>query len=597
MAIVKVIELALNTVGFKKGVKEVEDGVEDISSVILEQTKILNEFERELNEVNRALTEIPKNNLPGIKQLTDRQTDLKNVIREQKTDLKGLNLKLKEEKDLQKGAAGSTKQHSEAMDGLDKATGGAVSSVRALIKSLTTMMANPYVALIGALVGVVMGLYKAFERTAEGSDFLETKLGGIGAMLGPLMDSFGKLAGGIVSLFSGEFEKAEVQFRLAFLGTGNAMKKAYEDNEKLVKVRRELNDLTRETKLEEAKLTKEIKQQAAITENSKLSIEERIAANERQKELAQELVDGEQKLLDKRIEEAKLEEQLAGDSDKLSEEAKDKQNELLIEFEQIQGRKELVLRRFYDTEERLINESIANQNRALKAEEEYLKQRNTTLGNSKSKAVEIEQNYTEAIKELAVQKTSVDNKILQNALSNVDKERDAAERLRDLKIGATMSTLNTIASLTNTFAGESEKQQRKAFKIQKAISMAQAAISTYQSANAAYLSQIIPGDPTSVVRGFVAAGVSIAAGLANVASIAKQQFNSSGGGFSGGGGSFSSSSIQQPNFNVIGASSTNQITSAINNQNSSPVKAYVVAGEVTTAQSLELNAIKTATFG
>ena len=51
-----------------------------------------------------------------------------------------------------------------------------------------------------------------------------------------------------------------------------------------------------------------------------------------------------------------------------------------------------------------------------------------------------------------------------------------------------------------------------------------------------------------------------------------------------------------PDFNVVGASNTNQLADAIGSQTNQPVKAFVVASDVTTAQSLERNIITGATI-
>jgi hypothetical protein len=66
-----------------------------------------------------------------------------------------------------------------------------------------------------------------------------------------------------------------------------------------------------------------------------------------------------------------------------------------------------------------------------------------------------------------------------------------------------------------------------------------------------------------------------------------------------GGGSTSSPSIATaaPNFNVVGASSTNQLAQTIGNQQNQPIKAYVVANDVTTQQGLDRNIVKSATIG
>ena len=52
-----------------------------------------------------------------------------------------------------------------------------------------------------------------------------------------------------------------------------------------------------------------------------------------------------------------------------------------------------------------------------------------------------------------------------------------------------------------------------------------------------------------------------------------------------------------PAFNVVGASDTNQLASAIGGQSQQPVQAYVVANDVTTAQSMDRNIIDDASLG
>ena len=57
----------------------------------------------------------------------------------------------------------------------------------------------------------------------------------------------------------------------------------------------------------------------------------------------------------------------------------------------------------------------------------------------------------------------------------------------------------------------------------------------------------------------------------------------------------SASTPAAPSFNVVGTSGQNQIAQSLGNQ--APVKAYVVSNDVTTAQSLDRNIVKTATLG
>lgn len=177
------------------------------------------------------------------------------------------------------------------------------------------------------------------------------------------------------------------------------------------------------------------------------------------------------------------------------------------------------------------------------------------------------------------------------------REQEGIAKLQELKYAAVLQGLTLISDLSEVFAKKGEKQAKKAFEIQKAASIAAAVITTYQSAVSAYQSQFLPlPDPTSPIRGAIAAGIAVAAGLGNVAKIASQKFE--GGGSisasaapSGGGGG---GGVITPNFNIVGnAQSTNPLAGL----GSQPLQAYVVSGDVTTAQSLDRNRINYATFG
>ena len=99
---------------------------------------------------------------------------------------------------------------------------------------------------------------------------------------------------------------------------------------------------------------------------------------------------------------------------------------------------------------------------------------------------------------------------------------------------------------------------------------------------------------------FVKAGIVAATGAAQVATISQTKFQAQGGSSpsspsaTGGGGTGIGS--QAPAFNVVGQSGFNQVAQALGQQNSTPIKAFVVSGDVTSAQALENNIIDTATF-
>ncbi len=168
----------------------------------------------------------------------------------------------------------------------------------------------------------------------------------------------------------------------------------------------------------------------------------------------------------------------------------------------------------------------------------------------------------------------------------------SSDRKRELAVNAASDTFSTLANLAELFAGESKKQQKKAFKVQKAANIAQATVDTFSSAIAAYKSQAsIP--VVGPVLGGIAAAAAVSAGLLNIKKISQQRFES-GGGTDGGGADFAPSGggAQAPQFNVVGDSGVNQLAQL----QQQPTQAFVVSGEVTTAQALDRNRVQNATL-
>lgn len=155
--------------------------------------------------------------------------------------------------------------------------------------------------------------------------------------------------------------------------------------------------------------------------------------------------------------------------------------------------------------------------------------------------------------------------------------------------------------LTQDLAKKKDDIQRKQFKIDKGVRIGRALMDTYQSGIAAFGSQLIVGDPSSPVRARIAQAIAIATGLANVANIARQKYQSSlgagGGGTGGAGAGGGGLQIQAPDFNVVGASQTSQLAQAVTTQQEKPVKAFVVGKDISTQQELDRNITNTASFG
>jgi len=202
---------------------------------------------------------------------------------------------------------------------------------------------------------------------------------------------------------------------------------------------------------------------------------------------------------------------------------------------------------------------------------------------------------------LAIQKKKQDDQKIID-----DKEIADAKAVADAKVDIQKSSLDALGGLIDLAKSIGEKNkglQRAALIAESAIGISKIIINT-QAANAAARLKyaLLPGGAalaaTESLLNKVSAGIGIAA---NVAATAKGLSALGGGGATGGGGSNPASGggggSSAPQFNLVGQSSTNQLSQTIANQQKQPIKTYVVAGDVTTQQGLDRNAVQTSTFG
>lgn len=189
-------------------------------------------------------------------------------------------------------------------------------------------------------------------------------------------------------------------------------------------------------------------------------------------------------------------------------------------------------------------------------------------------------------------------------LADVQKKYDDEEKNRrneqiNKYLDLAKGQFEALGNLAVLFGESSKKNQKKAFNVKKAADIAGATIDTYKAATAAYSS--MAGIPVvGPVLGGIAAGIAVATGIMNVRKIAMQKFEGGGGsasGGSGGGGSIPTmggggGTPQAPNFNVVGNNGLNQLSQLTQ----TPMQAYVVSGEVSSAQSLDRNRIQNATL-
>ena len=305
-------------------------------------------------------------------------------------------------------------------------------------------------------------------------------------------------------------------------------------------------------------------QEKAMKENAAIAVASASAELSKNKENI-ELQKAYQEALN---EQAGIEAQITGfrseqqtNTNSLLREQKEIMNEIALLGKSEIERERLELEQQYELNreliEREITDDVIKKERLLAAETDY-KTQLKVLNDEFDKAQEEKENQKIKLQQLRTQQT----------------------------LGDAQNTFNQIAQLAG-----------KDSKVGKAMAIASATISGVQGVQNAYTTaQKSPITLAFPAYPAISAGLAGAIALKNIASI--KSINPSG----GGGASVPKPSIPTgastpPSFNVVGQSDTNQLASAIGGQSQQPVQAYVVANDVTTAQSMDRNIIDDASLG
>lgn len=189
-------------------------------------------------------------------------------------------------------------------------------------------------------------------------------------------------------------------------------------------------------------------------------------------------------------------------------------------------------------------------------------------------------------KEVAEKKAKTDDEIKAQDEKNKQDQLDKERELKDKKIQMAQQAFGALGDLATLFADGNEEEQRKAFQLNKAANLGLAIVNTAQAVTGALAEpSIIPGER------FVKAALAATVGGINIARISATQFQGTGGGDTAS-GTPTPTAPRTPSFDIIQAQPQMQL-GALQQQ---PVKAYVVSGEVSTAQALDRNRVRNATF-
>lgn len=277
--------------------------------------------------------------------------------------------------------------------------------------------------------------------------------------------------------------------------------------------------------------------------------------------------------------------------DKMVQEEKD----LFLTFEQIRR----------ENEDRLRTDE---QNELLLVEEKYDKLEAMAQGNAEAlNEIEIARlNEENDIKlEYAEKQKAIDDGIAANKAKNLEEDRIAT--LDGINKGLEMAEKGAAAiqalgdavfahKMKDVEKGskEEEKLARKQFKFNKALQLGGAVIDAGKAITASLAAAPIAILGVPNPAGIASLAFAATTSAANIAKIAAAKFESPGsasstpspGGVGGGG------EPQAPSFNVVGDSGVNQLAQL----QQQPTQAFVVSGEVTTAQALDRNRVQNATL-
>jgi hypothetical protein len=356
-----------------------------------------------------------------------------------------------------------------------------------------------------------------------------------------------------------------------------------------------------------------------VRDDERKSIEDRVAANQlvsdilteqlaKEKELVQATVNAAQAQFDKipsienevaliqaRTELVDIEERVAGQRSEflMNQMALNREqqtyNELLLKNGEIIEGEQSVIIQFSENRRTALEDEYAAQTKILDIEIAIAKAR---LDGAAAGTVAQQEAY-DAYLQLTRDKGVLDAEYARNS-KELDKEV-ASARFQMAKDG-----LSAISQLSAAFAGEDEASKKKQFEFQKKLSLASAVVSGIEAVQNAYkTAQASPYTIAFPAYPFVQAGLAAAFSGAQIAAIARSQFESPETGSTdyGGGSSAAPSAPSAPQFNVVGRSGINQLAESVNAVNNRPVRAYVVAGEVTSQQNLNRRRARTATFG
>ncbi len=647
MAIIKVIQISAET-------KQAQKALEEINLTIEQQEDLIKDTQRQIEKLEDLRDKTSKKDANRIKKYNEQIDQQNKNLKRTKTRLQENNKARTKENKVIKESIKEQKEHTGVLGIIDKQTGGVISGFKGFTKSIggatkgMKLLRIAWIATgIGAFVVVITSLIAAFTRSEEGQEKLQVGLKMLGAVVTQIMDYYAALGKTIIEVFTSPM-KAFESFKNGFkkfiadpIGTvtkgfndaKDAATNFIEETKKEIQVagdvtksRQKAHHIERALQVERAEANREINDirlKAEDRENQTAAerivllrkaqkIEEDITAKEIQaKQLLvdAQILEMEQGLNNKQVKDdlAKLQAELINlDTKKLRSQrllqtqittALNEEKAAAAEKKKIADKKieddGIAAQKVIDdakTKEQERLDGIKEIQDAFEAEEA---ERNAITEEEKA-TLEAEKEIADLDKLNATEEQKAKIIAYWNGQIQIGKNKDAKnDEARDKAVSnAKLDIAKQTMALIGEVAGRGSA-------VGKAMAIGQATISGIEGVqNAFKTAQDSPVTAVFPAYPFIQAGIAGAFSAIQIKKIASTKADGKGATPSptvsgGGGGAIPS---LPPSFNTVGASDTNQLASAIGQQEQQPVQAYVVSNDVTTAQGLERNIVEGATI-
>ena len=398
------------------------------------------------------------------------------------------------------------------------------------------------------------GLLKLFPRLG---DAIKAALRGNFKEAGKIAtDAVGQVALGVENVTDkvADVVDAVIEYKDTFVETVKAQVQSATSLEKAMIA---LDDRQRDLNVRTAQARAEVEELKRQRDDERLSIEERIAAAEAAAEIDQRLADENVAIAEERARLLRQEIQLQGET----EERLNALAEAEIAAADARGASSAVQTELMTSIYGLNQELITQEEERLAAEEEA---------------------------RLALEERLAEEQKLKDEAFKADQERRAKERQEELdlinaRFTMAANALGALQALNQAFAKDDEASAEKAFRRNKALSLATAVVNTGQAVVNALTAG---GNPLKLATGaqFVEAGIAAAVGAAQIATIARSKFQSSGGAASAPSTNVPSSGAGGGGTQGPGAPTLDLGFLGAGAGQSGPIQAYVLAENVSNAQ-------------